>query len=54
MLVLDRHKSYINADFNQIYKAKKIILVYLPTYSSHLMQLLDISVFSLLKRVYGS
>ena len=36
MLVLDGHKSYINAKFNKYYKANNIILLYLPPYSLHL------------------
>jgi FtsZ-binding cell division protein ZapB len=54
MLVLDGHESHINADFDQICKAKKIIPVCLPAHSSHLTQPLDIGVFSPLKRAYGS
>ena len=53
MLVLDGHKSHINAEFNEYYKENDIIPVCLPPYSSHLTQPLDVSLFSLLKRAYG-
>jgi DDE superfamily endonuclease len=54
MLVLDRHKSYINTEFDQYYKETKIIPLFLPARSSHLIQPLDIGVFSPLKMAYGA
>jgi hypothetical protein len=36
MIVLDRYKSYISAKFEQFYKSKNIITLYLPVYSSYL------------------
>ena len=54
MIVPDGHKSYINAEFNKYYKKNDIIPVYLPPYSLYLTQPLDVSLFSLLKRVYDN
>jgi hypothetical protein len=54
MLVLDGHKSHVNAEFDEYYKANNIVLLCLPPYSSHLTQLLDVSVFSPLKKAYGA
>ena len=53
MLVLDRHKSYKSAEFQEYYKAHNIITLGLPPYSSYLTQPLDIGYFSVLKRAYG-
>ena len=54
MLVLDGHESHINAEFDEYYKANNIIPLCLPPHSSHLTQPLDVSVFSLLKKAYGT
>jgi exonuclease V gamma subunit len=54
MLVIDGYKSYINAEFNQYYKEVKIIPLCIPAHSLLLTQLLDISIFSLLKKVYSA
>ena len=53
MLVLDRHKSYKSAEFQEYYKIYNIITLCLPPYSSYLTQLLNIKCFSILKRVYS-
>lgn len=54
MLVLDGHKSHINAEFDKYCKEHNIVPLYLPTYSSHLTQPLDISIFRPLKKAYGT
>jgi DDE superfamily endonuclease len=54
LLIIDGHKSYNLLDFQQIYKDSKIITLYMPPYSSHLLQLLDVGCFSPLKRAYGA
>jgi hypothetical protein len=36
MLMLDGHESHINAEFNEYYKANKIIPLYLLSHSSYL------------------
>jgi hypothetical protein len=53
MLVLDRHKSYILAEFKQYYKENNIISISILLYLSYLLQLLDIILFSPLKHVYS-
>ena len=53
MIILDGHKSYQLAQFEEFYKEKNIIILYLPTYSLHLTQLLDVSCFSILKQLYS-
>ena len=53
MLVLDSYESYINAEFDEYCKENGIISFCLPAHSSHLIQLLDVGVFSPLKRVYS-
>ena len=39
--------------FNNYYKLNNIITVSMPTHSSHLLQLLNIGIFSSLKATYG-
>ena len=39
--------------FNQICSKNNIIPIYMPSYSSHLLQPLDIGCFSVLKRMYS-
>jgi len=52
MLVLDGHGSYINLDFLWTCKQNKVYLLFLPAHSSHVLQPLDLSVFSVIKRFY--
>ena len=52
LLILDRHGSHATARFDRFY-IKKIILLYIPPYSSHLLQPLDVSCFTPLKHLYG-
>jgi hypothetical protein len=54
MLVLNGHKSHVNAKFNNYCKEKDIILLCLPLHSLHLTQLLNVSIFGPLKRAYGN
>ena len=54
ILVLDGHKSYVNAEFNEYYKENNIITLCLPLYLSYLTQPLDISLFIALKVAYGA
>ena len=53
LLILDRHKSYIAAGFDRFCMKKKTILLYISSYSSYLLQLLDISCFAPLKYLYS-
>ncbi|KIM94820.1 hypothetical protein OIDMADRAFT_134593, partial [Oidiodendron maius Zn] len=52
LLILDRYKSYYIPDFKLYYKEKNIITLYIPAYSSYILQPLDIGCFSLLKKAY--
>jgi hypothetical protein len=52
MLILDGHGSYISLDFLWACKQNKVYLLFLPPHSSHVLQPLDLSVFSLVKRFY--
>jgi hypothetical protein len=53
MLILDGYKSHVLAEFEQYCRENNIIPISMPLHSSHLLQPLDIALFSLLKRVYG-
>jgi hypothetical protein len=53
MLILDGHESYYSADFETYCQEHKIITVCMPPHSSHLLQLLDVGCFGLLKQLYG-
>ncbi|KAH9242537.1 hypothetical protein K456DRAFT_1804688, partial [Colletotrichum gloeosporioides 23] len=50
---VDRHKSHYAADFEIYCKENNIITLYMPAYSSHLLQPLDVRCFGLLKKAYG-
>ena len=54
MLIINSYKSYYLVDFQDYYKEKKIITLYIPPYSSHLLQPLDITYFLLLKHYYSN
>ena len=53
LLILDGHGSYETPEFDLFYKEHLIITLCMPPYSSHLLQPLDVSCFSLLKKAYG-
>ena len=53
MIILDGHESHLSAEFEAFCKEKNIITLCLPEHSSHLTQPLDLSCFSVLKRLYG-
>ena len=52
MLILDGHSSHQTPEFEAFYKENAIICFCMPIYISHLLQLLDVSVFGPLKRIY--
>jgi len=52
MLILDGHGSHINLEFLWTCKQNKVQLLFLPAHSSHVLQPLDLSVFSVVKRFY--
>lgn len=53
LLIMDGHGSHTTPDFNYFCSQYSIIVLYMPPHSSHLLQPLDISCFSPLKRIYG-
>ena len=53
LLIINGHKSYSSLEFQDIYKENKIYTLYMPPYSSHLLQPLNVGCFSPLKRAYG-
>ncbi|KAJ3571483.1 hypothetical protein NPX13_g5366 [Xylaria arbuscula] len=53
LLVLDGHESHISAKFEVYCKDNNIITLSMPPHSSHLLQPLDIALYSPLKRAYS-
>jgi hypothetical protein len=53
LLILDGHESHHSVDFERYCKEHKIITLYMPPHSPHLLQPLDIGYFNLLKNAYG-
>ena len=53
LLILDGHGSHLTPKFDQICGKNNIIPICMPLHSSHLLQLLDIGCFAVLKRSYG-
>ncbi|KAH9235348.1 hypothetical protein K456DRAFT_1802134, partial [Colletotrichum gloeosporioides 23] len=54
ILIINSHKSYLSAKFNNYYKQNNIITVSMPAYSLYLLQLLDITLYSPLKHIYSN
>jgi hypothetical protein len=54
LLILDGHSSHLTPEFDHACKRNNIIPCCLPAHSSHLLQPLDVGVFSVLKRLYGT
>ena len=53
MLIIDSHRSHMFIKFDDYCKLNNIIIVNMPVYSSHLLQLLGVGIFLFLKVVYG-
>ena len=53
LIILDGHSSHINWDFCMFGLEHNIILLCLPAHSTHLLQPLDVAVFSPLQHFYG-
>ena len=51
---MDGYSSYINVDFIKYYQNYKIIPICLPPHLTHLLQPLDLVIFSPLKRAYST
>ena len=54
MLIVDGHDSHVNIEFIQFCLASNIIAYCLPSHSTHLLQPLDIGLFSPLQKYYGN
>ena len=52
LLILDGHGSHIDLDFLLLCKQHKVYLLYLPAHSSHVLQPLDLALFSVIKSKY--
>jgi hypothetical protein len=53
LLIIDGHSSRTTPEFDQYCTANKIITLCMPAHTSHLLQPLDVSCYSPLKRLYG-
>jgi hypothetical protein len=53
MLIIDGHESHLSAEFDEYCKDNKIMTISMPAHSSHLLQPLDVALYSPLKRAYG-
>jgi DDE superfamily endonuclease len=53
LLILDGHGSHATPEFTEYCKENKIIILYMPPHSLHLLQLLDMACFAPLKQRYG-
>ena len=53
LLILNGHNSHATPKFDQYCINYKIITLYMPAYTSHLLQPLNVGCYSPLKRVYG-
>jgi hypothetical protein len=53
LLILNRHKSHLSAQFQHYYTERKIITLCIPLHLSHILQPLDVSCFAPLKLSYG-
>ena len=53
LLIINSYKSYYLVDFQDRCKEKKIITLYMPPHSLHLLQPLNVACFSPLKRKYN-
>ena len=54
LLIFDGHGSHVTPEFDQYCSQNSIIVLCMPPHSSHLLQPLDVSCFSVLKRSYGN
>ena len=53
LLILDGHNSHLTPRFDLFCTEHKIVPICMPPHSSHILQPLDVSCFSVLKRSYG-
>jgi len=52
-LIVDGHGSYVTIEFVEYALINNIIVYCLPSYSTHLLQPLDVGLFSPLQKAYG-
>ena len=52
MLILDDYTSYISTIVIRYYISRKIILLYLPIYTTYILKLLDVGIFDFLVIAY--
>ena len=52
LLIINGYESYYSVEFNRLCKEQNIITLCMPSYLSHLLQLLNVGCFSPLKRAY--
>jgi len=52
LLILDGHGSHVTKEFMSLCLQNNVFLLYLPPHTSHVLQPLDLSVFSPLKHAY--
>jgi len=53
LLILDNHESHTTPEFRDFCTENNIFLLWMPPYTSHLLQPLDVGCFSPLKTVFG-
>ena len=53
LLILNSYKSHLNQDFKDYYLIRKILTLYMPAHSSHILQPLNVVCFSPLKIKYS-
>ena len=53
MLIIDNHENHTSAEFDEYCKVNTIITVSIPAHLSHLLQPLDVGLYSFLKPAYG-
>ena len=53
MLIIDNHNNHISIKFNNYYKFNKIVIINMLTHSFHLLQSLDVGLYSFLKPAYN-
>ena len=53
LLIIDGHASHLSPEFESFCMQHKIIIVCMPSHSSHLLQPLDVGCFGPLKHAYG-
>ena len=52
ILIINNHRNHISIKFDDYYKLNNIITISMSTHSSHLLQPLDVRIFSPLKTAY--